>query len=272
MLPVAVKLDNETLRSDARFSLRKQEDGTFSPSIHLIRYKPDLERPYFGIRFSEEDKNNLLTTGNLGRVADAEFQKGEKTPILLSLDKQTNELVTFRQAWMRTPETYKGVLLSDEQKQKLNNGEKISVEGMTSTKGTRFDGEVQFNADKRYCELIFNNDYKQSQKQAAAQSDVPKTFRSKALTEQQRDSLREQKTVFVDGLIDGRGKGYAGYVTLNKESGKLDFMFPKDYKEAVAAGKAIPDDRNKTQAAVTQEHAPNKKGAKQDKSRKSNKL
>jgi hypothetical protein len=54
----------------------------------------------------------------------------------------------------------------------------------------------------------------------------------------------------VDGLEDRKGKKYSGYVTLNGDSGKLDFMFPKDYKEAMAAGRVIPDERHKTQVAV----------------------
>ena len=89
-MPVAIKFEYETLRSDARFSLRRQDDGTFSPAVHLIRHKPDLERPYFGIKFTQEDRQNLLKTGNLGRIVEAEFKQGEKTPILLSLDGKTS--------------------------------------------------------------------------------------------------------------------------------------------------------------------------------------
>jgi hypothetical protein len=65
------------------------------------------------------------------------------------------------------------------------------------------------------------------------------------LTQEQRNSLREGKTVHVDGLADKKGKGYSGYITLNKETGKTDFMFSKQYKDVFAAGKIIPDDRHK---------------------------
>ena len=149
LMPVSIKFDDETLRSDARFSLRKQEDGTFSPAVHLIRHKPDLERPYFGINFSYEDKQNLLTTGNLGRIAEAEFKQGEKTPILLSLDRQTNELIAFRKEWLKVPDTYKGVTLNEEQKQKLGEGKAVHIEGMTAKNGNPFSADVQFNADIR---------------------------------------------------------------------------------------------------------------------------
>ena len=259
LMPVSIKFDDETLRSDARFSLRKAEDGTFSPNIHLIRHKADLERPYFGIRFSEEDKRNLLTTGNLGRIAEAEFKQGEKTPILLSLDKQTNELVAFRKEWLKIPDTYKGVQLNEEQKRELGEGKAVRIEDMTSAKGTTFSADVQFNADKRYFELLFNNDQKQqqSQKQENGQEDIPKTFRKKKLDEEQRSSLGEGKTVYVDGLTDRKGQNYSGYITFNKETGKNDFMFPEAYKDALAAGKVIPDDRHKTQVSVNSEGKTN---------------
>jgi hypothetical protein len=60
-------------------------------------------------------------------------------------------------------------------------------------------------------------------------------------------------TVYVSGLKDKKDKGYSGYITLNKETGKTDFMFPKAYKDALAEGKVIPDNRHKTQVAVNSE-------------------
>jgi hypothetical protein len=259
---VSVSLNIEgypSMQTAGRFALKSNADGTFAPSPHLIQEKPQLERPYFGIKFTDEDKQNLLKTGNLGRVAEAEFKQGEKTPILLSLDKQTNELVAYRKEWLKIPDTYKGAQLNEEQQQRLGNGEKVKIDGMTSNNGKKFDGEVQFDADKRYFALIFDNDKKQSQSQnrGNGQDDVYKTFRKKELTGDQRDSLREGKTVHVDGLVDKNGKAYSGYITWNKEQRNFDFMFPKDYKEALANGKVIPDDRHKTQVAVNSEGKTN---------------
>ncbi|MDR2680310.1 MAG: DUF3945 domain-containing protein, partial [Tannerella sp.] len=117
LMPVSIRIDDETsIRTDVRFSLRKQQDGTFVPAVHPIRHKPDLERPYFGVTFSEEDKKNLMTNGNLGRVINAEFRPGEKTPVLLSLDRLTNELVAFRADKVTVPEKIKGVELSEQQR------------------------------------------------------------------------------------------------------------------------------------------------------------
>ena len=260
LVTVTLKVDDETtMRTDAKFSLRKQDDGSFAPAIHPIRHKPELDRPYFGVQFTEEDKKNLLTTGNLGRVVDAEFKQGEKTPILLSLDKETNELIAFCKDWLKVPDTYKGIELNEEQKQKLNDGKAVRLENLySSEKNRHYSANVQFNADKRYFELIFDNKkQEQSQKQGNEQKDVPKTFWKKELTGEQRDSLREGKTVKIDGLVDKKGKPYNGYITINKETGKTDFMFPKQYKDALAAGNVIPDNRHKTQVAVNSEGKTN---------------
>jgi hypothetical protein len=254
LMPVSIRIDDETtIRTDARFSLRKQTDGTFVPAVHPIRHQPDLERPYFGVAFSEEDKKNLMTNGNLGRVINAEFQPGEKTPILLSLDKLTNELVAFRADKITVPEKIKGVELNEQQRKELSEGKAVHLDNMMSKNGKEFSASLQFNADKRSFEFLFDNNRTQSQKQENEQRDVQKTFRGKELTGDQRDSLREGKTVHVDGLVDKKGKGYSGYITLNKETGKTDFMFPKQYKDALAAGKVIPDNRSKTQVAVNSE-------------------
>jgi hypothetical protein len=261
LLPVTAKFDETTLRTDARLSLREMPDGKLSFAIHAIRKEPELDKYYFGVKFTEEDRKNLLTTGNLGRVADVQYRQGETTPVFISLDKLTNELAALRADRVKIPETVKGVQLDEKQKQALADGKPIYVEGMISKNGKEFSAYLQVNADRRGIEFRFDN----SQKQSHEQKDVPDTFRKKELTEDQRSSLRESKTVYVDGLEDKKGKKYSGYITLNKESGKFDFMFSKDYKEALAAGKVIPDDRHKTQVAVNSEGKTNEATKKIDK-------
>jgi hypothetical protein len=249
LLPITLKFDDITLRTDARLGLRDLPDGKLALTVHALRKEPELDRYYYGIKFSEGDKQNLLKTGNLGRIAEAEFKKGEKTPVYVSIDKQTNELVSARADRIKIPENIKGVELSDKQRMDLANGKSVLIEGMTSKKGTEFSAHLQFSADKRGFEFRFDNDKKQEQ----SQREAPKTFRKQELTDDQRSSLKEGKTVHVDGLEDKKGKKYSGYITLNRETGKTDFMFPQNYKAAVSTGKVIPDDRHKTQVAVNSE-------------------
>ena len=258
LVTVALKVDDETIvRTDARLSLRKQEDGSFVPAIHPIRQKPDLDRPYFGVKFTEEDKKNLLTTGNLGRIIEPEYSNG-KLPVLLSIDKLTNELVAYRTDRLKIPETYKGVQLSEEQQQKLSEGKKVSLESMYSiTKNKYYSADVQFNAASQCLMPLIGNEKKLSKILEEGIKDIQKTFRGKELSGDERSSLGEGKTVYVDGLEDKKGKKYSGYITFNQETGKTDFIFPKQYKDALAAGKVIPDDRHKTQVAVNSEGKTN---------------
>ena len=262
LMPVAMKFDEETLRSDARFSLRKQDDGTFSPTIHLIRHKPDLERPYFGIKFTEEDRQKLLKTGNLGRMVEAEFKQGEKTPVLLSLDRQTNELVAFRKEWLKIPDAYKGVTLNEEQKQQLSEGKAVRIGDMASSKGTKFSADVQFNADKRYFELIFDNSKKQSQKQDTAQNEakevrIPKKLLGTDLTDKQKNSLKVGETVYVSGMKDKEGQVFNAYVKINTEKNKLDFFKWNPDKAQKQGAEVKPDNAHKTQVAVHSEGKTN---------------
>jgi hypothetical protein len=171
----------------------------------------------------------------------------------------TNELVAVRTDRIRIPETIKGVTLGEQQKKDLSEGKSVYLENMMSKKDTPFSAYLQFNADKRGFEFRFDNDRRRehSQTQNYGQKDIQKTFRGKELTEDQRSSLSEGKTVHVDGLVDKKGKTYSGYITLNKEAGKTDFIFPKQYKDMLAAGKVVPDDRHKTQVAVNSEGKTN---------------
>ena len=254
LLPISFQFEGMKIPMDARLSLRESPspDDKLPLKIHALRKEPDLGRPYFGVKFTDEDKQNLLNTGNLGRIAEAEFKKGEKTPVFISVDKQTNELVALRTDRVKIPETIKGVKLNEQQKKELSEGKAVWIERMTSKAGKEFSAHLQINADTRRLEFRFDNDKKQEQnlKQDIGEKDVPKTFRKKELTEDQRSSLRENMTVYVDNLKDKNGKNYSGYITFNKETGKNDFMFPKDYKAALAEGKVIPDNRHITQVAV----------------------
>ena len=259
LLPIYIKNDDEPIRTEARLALREDPEGNLKLSVHSLQSKPELERPYFGIKFTDEDKKNLLTTGNLGRIAEAEYKPGIKTPVFISIDRQTNELVAVRAEKVKIPDKICGVQLSEQQQKELSEGKSVWVEGMISKKGNEFSAYLQFNADTKKIEFRFDKEKQnQQQSQSSQQShEIPKTFRQKPLTEDQRASLQEGKTVYVDGLKDKKGKPYSGYITMNKETGKLDFMFPPEYKKALAEGKIIPDNRHKTQVAVNSEGKTN---------------
>jgi len=269
LLPITARFDDITLRTDARLSFREMPDGKLSVSIHALRKEPELDRPYFGVRFTDEDKQNLFKTGNLGRIVDAQYKQGETTPVFLSLDKLTNELVSIRSDKIRIPDTIKGVTLDDKQKQALGEGKFVLVEGMTSKNGKEFSASIQVNADKRGIEFQFDNVKKQEQNQQQTQRQsesgdfrIPTRLGGVDLTGKQQDELNADKTIYVSGMKDKQGQEYNAYVKVNREEGKLDFF--KWNPDKSKSREITPDNASKTQVAVNSEGKTNEATKKVD--------
>ncbi|MFW0739752.1 DUF3945 domain-containing protein [Flavobacterium sp. T12S277] len=259
LVPVSLNLGTAVTRMDARLSLQSNDDGQVVVAIHGIRKEPNLNFEFFGHSFSQADKNNLLETGNMGRVVNLVNSKNpnETIPSIISVDRLTNELVALRTEFIKIPDELKGVKLNDEQKQTLMEGKPLYLEGMISKKGTQFDATVQFNADKRFVEFQFdrNNSNKQTQDTQQNQSqETPKTFRDKELDKEQYQKFKDGQTVYVSGLVDKKGKEYNGYITFNKQTNKTDFSFqnPDKIKEQTK-----PTEAHKTQTEVNSEGKTN---------------
>lgn len=262
LVPVSLNLGTVVSRTDARLSLQTNDDGQVVVAIHGIRQEPNLNFEFFGHKFNQEDKNNLLQTGNMGRVVDLTNPKTSETmPSIISVDRLTNELVALRTDRIKIPDDIKGVKLDDVQKQTLMEGKPLHLEGMVSKKGTEFAANVQFNADKRYVEFLFDRSNSNRQTQSNGQNnqqnqsqEAPRTFRSKELDNDQYNKFKDGQTVYVSGLVDKKGKEYNGYITFNKETNKTDFSFqnPNKLKE-----QAKPIEAHKTQTAVNSEGKTN---------------
>ncbi|WP_313385902.1 DUF3945 domain-containing protein [Chishuiella sp.] len=245
LIPVSINFGSAILRTDVRLSLQQTDDSKIVPALHGIRKEPNLNYEFFGHQFTAEDKKNLLDTRNMGRVVNLINSKtGETIPSIISIDRLTNELIALKTEYIKIPDEIKGVKLNEKQKQTLKEGKPLKIEGMTSTKGKEFSSYVQYNADKRYVEFLFDKslDSKQNQKEAF---EAPKMFRNKELSKEQYNDFKEGKTVYIDGLVDKKGQPYQGYITFNKESGKTKFSFPNQLKET-----AQPSEAHKTQVAV----------------------
>jgi len=68
LVPVSLNLGTAVTRMDARLSLQQNDEGAVVVAIHGIRKEPNLNFAFFGHEFTKEDKENLLKTGNMGRV------------------------------------------------------------------------------------------------------------------------------------------------------------------------------------------------------------
>ena len=97
LVPISVNLGGAVVRTDARLSLQSTPEGDVVAAVHGIRREPNLNFEFFGHKFSDEDKQNLRQTGNMGRVVDLINSKtGELMPSIISVDRLTNELIALK--------------------------------------------------------------------------------------------------------------------------------------------------------------------------------
>ncbi len=241
--PTSVNFGAVIMRSDARLGFQDGEDGKPVLMMYGVRHEPNLKAPFFGHEFTKEDRENLLKTGNMGRVVELTNRKtGEKIPSVISIDHLTNEVIAFRQDRIKVPDEIKGVKLTEDQKQDLKDGKAIYLEGLDFKNSTNKNAHVQFNADKKYTEFLFGDKAPRQ-----VQENDPKMFRNKVFSDEQYKQLNEGKTLYISDFKDGQGQPYKGYVTLNKETGSYDFSFknPNALKNKVQ-----PAETHKTQVAV----------------------
>lgn len=251
LVPVTINLGTALTRMDARLSLNTNDEGDVVINIHGIRKEPNFNFKFLGHEFTTEDKKNLMENGNMGRVVDLINPKNDEIiPSVISRDRLTNELVAYKVENIKIPNEIKGIKLNEQQKQTLIEGQALYLEGMISTKGEPFNAHVQFNADKKYVEFLF--DHKEHQQQS--HSEVPRTFRGKDLNEEQYEKFKGGQTIYLDELVDKKGQPYQGYITLNQETGKVNFSFQNPNK---VREQAKPTEGYKTQTAVNSEGKTN---------------
>ena len=210
VVPISMNFGSAVLRTDARLSFQQSVGGPIVLGIHGIRQKPELDRPYFGHIFSEEDKKNLLETGNMGRVVELKGRNGEYIPSFVSIDKLTNEVVAMKAENAFIPREIKGVELTEQEQNDLREGKKVFIEGMISNSGKEFDAHIQINAERRGIEYIFEND---------------KLFNRQSLggvelTQKQIEDLNAGKAIFVEGMERKDGEGFSSYVKLDEATGR----------------------------------------------------
>lgn len=178
--PIEANFGSMVMKTDARLSFRPDSEGNVILAIHGIRKEPELDRPFFGHQFTDEDKKNLREAGNMGRIVDVKnYRTGELVPSFISIDKQTNELVSMKASSLKLPDEIKGVKLDEKQKAALMEGKAVFLENMISAKNKPFSAFVQVNAEKRSLEFIFpEKEQKQTQQQGQQQrNDQPEGVR-----------------------------------------------------------------------------------------------
>lgn len=214
LVPLTLTLDAAIIRMDARLSLIPMQNGQVGLGIHGIRKEPQLERPYFGHIFTEEDKKNLRESGNMGRVAELNLRGGTTEPCLISIDKSTNELVAVRQEHVYVQDEVRGVKLSPDEIQPLKNGGQVFVDGMISNKGKEFSATLQYSAERRGLEFIFPKDQAFNQQSLGGVQ----------LSPTQLKMLSEGHTILVEDMKRRNSdEVFSSFVTLDKVTGRPNY-------------------------------------------------
>ena len=244
LLPIAIPVGDITIHTEARLA------------FHSLRKEPQLDFPYMGHKFSNEEKETLLATGNLGKTIEVMPKNGEPFSAYISIDPQTNELIALRADRISIPQEIKGVTLSDGQYKDLVEGKAVKVEGMTSKNGKSFDATLQVNAEKKGIEFIFGNrtslQERKVQNQDLGQSHegVPHKLCGLELSYKQREALDNGRTLYLKNMVDKEGNPFNAYVRMDKEQNRPRFYkWNPDKKQDNGKVEAVAEE-NKTQVAV----------------------
>ena len=258
LITIAVPIGDTTIYTDARLAFRTDDEGNIGLAIHPLRKEPQLDFPYMGYKFSPEEKEQLLTTGNLGKTIEVTPKNAEPFSAYVSIDPQTNEIIALRADRVNIPKEIKGVTLSDAQYKELVEGKAVKVEGMTAKSGKSFDATLQVNAEKKGIEFIFDNNrrFKERQQQTQQQG-APHKLCGLELSEKQREALDCGRTLYLKNMVDKEGQSFNAYVRMDKEQNRPRFYKWNPDKSQKNGKVEAAAEEHKTQVAVNNDAKTN---------------
>ena len=255
LLTIAVPIGDTTIYTEARLAFRTDDNGNVGLAIHPLRKEPQLDFPYMGYKFSPEEKEALLTTGNLGKTIEVTPKNGGPFSAYVSIDPQTNEIIALRADRVNIPKEIKGVTLSDAQYKDLVEGKAVKVEGMTAKSGKSFNATLQVNAERKGIEFIFGDNKslreRQEHKQTQQQG-VPHKLCGLELSDKQREALDSGRTLYLKNMVDKQGQPFNAYVRMDKDQNRPRFYkWNPDKKQETSKEKVVAVAKeHKTQVAV----------------------
>ncbi len=269
LIGVSPQFGDEQFNLDARLSFKRSEDGSVSVVPHFVRSEPNLKQEFFGHTFSAEDRDNLLKTGNMGRVVLLKSPKSEQhIPSLVSIDRKTNEVVALPLSKVRIPTKIGVTPISEQEQKELKAGRAIPDKEITLASGKKFTTTLQVNADQRGVEFLpqsvrpareqqreggqRQSGYRWTDENGAIRS--PKTLGGVELTPEQQSQFADGKAILVkDMMTDKKGEPYTAYVKFNSELGR-----PRYYRNNPDVAQSVtPSHESTTQVAVNSEGKSN---------------
>ena len=260
LVTIAIPIGDTTIYTDARLAFRTDGEGNIGLAIHPLRKEPQLDFPYMGHKFSLEEKEQLLATGNLGKTIEITPKNGEPFAAYVSIDPQTNELIALRADRVNIPKEIKGVTLTDAQYKDLVEGKAVKVEGMTAKSGKPFNATLQVNAEKKGIEFIFENKQGLKERQQHSQQQgAPRKLCGLELSDKQREALDSGRTLYPKNMMDKEGQPFNAYVKMDKEQNRPRFYkWNPDKKQETGKEKVVAvAEEHKTQVAVNNDGKTN---------------
>lgn len=260
LVTIAIPIGDTTIYTDARLAFRTDGEGNIGLAVHPLRKEPQLDFPYMGHKFSPNEKEQLLTTGNLGKTIEITPKNGEPFAAYVSIDPQTNELIALRADRVNIPKEIKGVTLTDAQYKDLVEGKAVKVEGMTAKSGKPFNATLQVNAEKKGIEFIFENKQGLKERQQHSQQQgAPRKLCGLELSDKQREALDSGRTLYLKNMMDKEGQPFNAYVKMDKEQNRPRFYkWNPDKKQETGKEKVVAvAEEHKTQVAVNNDGKTN---------------
>lgn len=214
LIPISIRQGGASITTDAKLSLRQEQDGSISLRIHGVKKEPELDRPYFGHVFSVEDKQSLRETGHMGRVVDLYDRANGVHPSFISIDPLTKEISSVRAKGVFIPEEVSGVNLTEQERQDIRDGKEIFIEGMIAKSGKEFDAYLRVDANERRVTYRFEDGLANVRKIGGVE-----------LSDLQREDLQQGRAILVEGMVNKQtGELRDSYVkAADPETGKLQF-------------------------------------------------
>lgn len=261
LVDIKPTINGQEFPMQARLSLEKQPDDGIKIITHPKQEQPDFEKPFMGVVFTEQDKEQFQKTGHGGRVFELEVN-GQQVPSVISLDKLTNRLEAVPLSEINIPQTLKNASLSPEQQQGLKEGKAVWIEGMDKKvkpgeQPQKIDRFVQYNAVNKNFDFKFSDEQRQQHNQdrrtkqgEGQEQKLPKARKldevwiySKQggvqLTSEEFNKLCNKEPVFIKGMesnkpkqeqtggtqkveaTDQKGQKYNAWVWIDDSKGKV---------------------------------------------------
>lgn len=134
IIPFSIMKGEVKQLGEAKFRLAYEPSGQPTLVVHGVRKSLNIPNEIAGYKVSENDKRLLQEYGTTFSKVDL-TTNGKKYSAYLGVDKETNEVVVLPANKIRINETLKGVKLTHEQQNSLQEGKPVFIENMIGVKG-----------------------------------------------------------------------------------------------------------------------------------------